>query len=74
MEVEGTPLPEDLSFIRRMLEVGVRVLRGEATASDYLTLSNLYSQLWLKERKPEGLGRIIERFWGAAGREDLHLP
>ncbi|MEM3070037.1 MAG: beta-N-acetylhexosaminidase [Candidatus Bathyarchaeia archaeon] len=72
--VESTPLPEDLSFIRRMLEVGVRILRGEATASDYLTLSNLYSQLWLKERKPEGLGRIIERFWGAAGREDLHLP
>lgn len=73
-EVGGTPLPEDLSFIRQMLEVGVRVLRGEATASDYLTLSNLYSQLWLKERKPEGLGRIVERFWGAAGREDLHLP
>jgi hexosaminidase len=73
-EIKDTPLPMDLSLIRRLLEVGVRVLRGEAGASDYIMLSNLYSKLWMEERKPEGLSGIVERFWGSAGRIDLKLP
>jgi len=72
-ELEGVHLPEDLEFIRRLVEISVKVLSNEAKVSDYLTLSNMYSKLWLKERKPEGLGRITERFWGAAGKEDLGL-
>jgi len=36
-------------------------------------LSDSYSRLWLAERKPEGLERIVKRFWGAAGRTDLRL-
>jgi len=51
----------------------LKILNREAKVSDYLMLSNLYSKLWLSERKPEGLDRIIERFWGAAGKEDMKL-
>lgn len=72
-EIEGVHLPEDVEFIRRLLEVALKVLRKEAKVSDYLMLSNIYSKLWLKERKPEGLEKIVERFWGAAGKEDMKL-
>ncbi|MFQ6095010.1 MAG: beta-N-acetylhexosaminidase [Candidatus Bathyarchaeia archaeon] len=72
-ELEGVSLPEDLEFIRQLLAVGLRVLRGEVKVSDYLMLSAIYSKLWLKERKPQGLGRIVTRFWGAAGKEDMKL-
>ena len=71
--VENIKMPKDLDFIRRLLELGIKVLEGEAKVSDYITLSNIYAGLWLKERKPEGLERIIERFWGAAGRTDMAL-
>jgi hypothetical protein len=37
-------------------------------------LSNLYSKLWLRERKAEGLETVVGRFWGAAGKEDMELP
>jgi len=72
-EVEDAQLPEDLDFIRRMIDLGVRVLSDEARVSDYIALSRIYAELWLNERKPEGLERIIERFWGAAGRRDMNL-
>lgn len=72
-QVEETNLPEDLDFVRRLLQVSLRVLNAEAKVSDYLMLSGLYARLWLSERKPEGLGTVIERFWGAAGRQDLKL-
>jgi len=71
-ELEDVHLPPDLDFIRCLLQIAVKVLRNEATVSDYLMLSSRYSKLWLKERKTEGLGRIIERFWGAAGKEDMN--
>lgn len=57
-------LPEDLDFIRRLLETGVKVLNDDVKASDYTMLSGLYAKLWLKERKPEGLDAVIERFLG----------
>ncbi len=72
-EIKEAHLPEDLDFIRRMVELGVKVLSDEARVSDYIALSRIYAELWLNERKPEGLERIIERFWGAAGREDMDL-
>jgi len=72
-EIEDVKLPSDLDFIRRLIDLGVKVLNEEARVSDYIALSRIYAELWLKERKPEGLERIIERFWGAAGREDLDL-
>lgn len=71
--LRGVTLPKDLGFIRKCLEAGVNRLRGEATVSDYVTLARLYSELWLSERKPEGLELIITRLWGAAGRTDLNL-
>ena len=70
-EIKNTSLPEDLDLIRKLLEVGLKVLNDHVKASDYVMLSKLYSSLWLAERKPEGLDTIVERFWGAAGKEDL---
>lgn len=70
-ELACVNLPEDLEFIRECLKVGVRRIEGKAAPSDFITLANLYSRLWLAERKPEGLERIVERFWGAAGRTDM---
>ncbi len=70
-KVRDTRLPEDLDFIRRLLMLGIKILEEKDKVSDYITLSNIYANLWLRERKPEGLETIIERFWGAAGRIDL---
>ncbi|MEM2703562.1 MAG: beta-N-acetylhexosaminidase [Candidatus Bathyarchaeia archaeon] len=71
--IEGIKLPEDLDFIKRLLTLGIKVLEGNIKVSDYIALSNIYAKLWLKERKPEGLEKIVERFWGAAGRADMGL-
>jgi len=48
----------------------LRRIGGEIVPSDLISLANSYAKLWLSERKPEGLERILERFWGAAGRVD----
>lgn len=72
-ELGSTNLPEDLEFIRRCLKVMVKMIENEATVSDYLALSNIYSKLWLAERKEEGLGKIIGRFWGTAARIDAKI-
>ena len=72
-ETKGTLLPTDLGFIHQMMGAGIKVFEDEAKVSDFLALSNSYSKLWLAERKPEGLERIVERFWGAAGRTDMKL-
>jgi len=72
-EIEEARLPRDLDFIRRLIDLGVKVLSNEARVSDYIALSRMYAELWLNERKPEGLERIVERFWGAAGRKDMDL-
>ena len=73
METKHAHLPRDLDFIRRLLETGVKILNNDAKVSDFIVLSNLYFRLWLGERKPEGLVTILQRFWGAAGREDMKL-
>ncbi|MEM3546276.1 MAG: beta-N-acetylhexosaminidase [Candidatus Bathyarchaeia archaeon] len=72
-DLKDVALPKDLEFIRRSIEVGLNKLRGKATVSDYIALARLYSELWLSERKPEGLELIVTRLWGAAGRTDLNL-
>jgi len=71
--VKDVKLPEDLDFIRKLLTLGIEIFEGNDKVSDYISISNTYAKLWLKERKPEGLERIIERFWGAAGRVDMKL-
>jgi hexosaminidase len=71
--LRDTVLPKDLEFIRKCLEVCLNRLKGSVKVSDYITLARLYSELWLSERKPEGLELIVTRFWGAAGRADLNL-
>ncbi|MEM1506932.1 MAG: beta-N-acetylhexosaminidase [Candidatus Bathyarchaeia archaeon] len=73
-EIKGIRLPKDLGFIRELLALGIKILEGEAKVSDFITLSNIYVSLWLEERKPEGLERIVERFWGMAGKLDAGLP
>jgi len=72
-KIDGIILPDDLHFIRILLEIGIRILNKNVKASDFIFLSNLYSMLWLKERKPEGLDRMVSQFWGTAGREDAKL-
>jgi len=72
-DLDGVNLPEDLEFIRRCLQVGIKRIRGDVRPSDLISLANYYSRLWLAERKPEGLERIVERLWGAAGRIDAKI-
>jgi hexosaminidase len=72
-DIGDAGLPKDLDFAKRLLALGIRVIEGEVKVSDYITLLNIYAGLWLEERKPEGLGRIVERFWGMAGKVDLNL-
>lgn len=64
------PLPEDLEFIRSCIEVCLKRLNNTVKPSDFISLANKYCKLWLSERKPNGLEKIVERFWGAAGRID----
>ena len=71
--IEKVNLPEDLEFVRKCIETGLKMLENNATVSDYIALSNIYSKLWLAERKKEGLEKIIERFWGTAGRIDTKV-
>jgi hexosaminidase len=72
-ETRMVNLPEDLEFIRSCVEAGLRRLNNEAKPSDFISLSNKYCKLWLSERKPHGLEKIVERFWGAAGRIDAKI-
>ena len=66
-------LPEDLAFLRRMLEVGTKVVANRATVADFLELANRYAALWQAERKPDGLDQRLCAFWAAAGRQDAQL-
>jgi len=72
-ETKDANLPDDLDFIRRMIKLGVSILNGEAKVSDFIMISKIYADLWLEERKPEGLERIVTRLWGSAGRIDMDL-
>lgn len=69
-ESNGVNLPEDLNFIRDMITVGLKKIDGTAKVSDFIKLANVYSKLWLAERKPAGLEDILPRFWGMAGVTD----
>ncbi len=64
-------LPKDLNFIRKMIEIGLRELNANARVSDFIELANVYSELWMFERKQEGLEKVLARFWGMAGATDL---
>lgn len=69
-KIKRIRLPEDLEFIRNCIEVCLKRLNKDVKPSDLISLANRYCKLWLSERKPNGLEKIIERFWGAAGRID----
>ena len=64
-------MPPDLDFIKRCLEVGLRKVEGKATVADFLGLASIYADLWLSERKLEGLERVYARFWRAAALVEL---
>ncbi len=66
-ETKNIDLPDDLSFIKQMIEIALSRMDGESRSSDFISLFNMYSKLWLKERKPEGLEYLLPRFWGMAG-------
>lgn len=63
-------LPEDLSFIRRCVEVASKP-DAELNPSDYIGLANTYAKLWLAERKPQGLVRVLTKFWGSAAAVEI---
>ncbi|MCS7110879.1 MAG: beta-N-acetylhexosaminidase [Ignisphaera sp.] len=71
--VKDVKLPEDLNFIRDFLKAVLKSIDGCLTVSDYIALAKEYSDLWLKERKIDGLENIVGRFWRAAGVCDLLL-
>ncbi len=66
-ETKGLALPNDLAFIRNSLEAGLKIIEHAAKASDLTELARKYAELWLKERKPNGLEAILCRLWGSAG-------
>ena len=72
LETDKVLLPKDLSFIREAIFTCLKKIEGKATVSDFIRLANLYSELWLAERKAPGLQRILNRFWGSASNIDLH--
>ncbi|MEM2528193.1 MAG: beta-N-acetylhexosaminidase [Ignisphaera sp.] len=69
--VKDLVLPDDLNFIRSFLEATLKSINGNITVSEYIALAREYSNLWLRERKIEGLENIVGRFWRAAGIHDL---
>lgn len=64
-------LPEPLKFIYDCIKIGLQKVEDKISISDYIRLSNQYAYLWLKERKYNGLERIVARFWSAASQLDL---
>jgi hexosaminidase len=70
--IEGVPLPEDLHFIRECIHVASRT-EVEVHPSDYIALANTYAKLWLAERKPQGLKRVLTKLWGSAAAVELGL-
>jgi len=71
--ISSLNLPRDLDFIRKCIELGLKKINGLDSISDYIGLSGIYAELWLDERKPNGLERILGRFWSAAAYRDLEL-
>ncbi len=65
------PLPSDLDFVKSLGEVSLLSIENRARKEDFIGISERYANLWLKERKSEGLEKIIERFWGLAGMVDI---
>ena len=60
-------LPPDLDFMKRFYIATLKAIKNNISVQDYIELSNIYTRLWLNERKIQGLDAIIKKFWGAAG-------
>ncbi|HFC49112.1 MAG TPA: hypothetical protein ENJ59_00080 [Thermofilum sp.] len=71
--VKNVDLPRDLDFIRKAIIVGLKRLENKDDPADYILLADIYAKLWLEERKPHGLEKITQRFWGAAGRRRYRI-
>jgi len=71
MKAESVVLPQDLQFIREFYKACLKALDGKVMTSDYIDLAKLYKELWLSERKPQGLEDVIGKFWRAAGLVEI---
>lgn len=60
--ISKTKLPSDLFFIRAMLSAAINRSEGKLTTEEISDLEKMYSSLWLKERKPEGLDYNLQKF------------
>jgi len=70
-KAESINLPRGLEFIKEFYKLVLKVIDNRATASDYIAIAKTYAELWLEERKPNGLETIVGRFWSAAGITEL---
>jgi len=70
---DGLALPPDLSFMRDLARLAQDVIERRARVSEYVAVASEYSDLWLSERKPNGLSEILTRFWGSAAVLDRGL-
>ncbi len=66
-ESKDVPLPRDLEFVRTLLKISLKKIANDVKSSDFTELAKAYSQLWLAERKREGLEKIVAKFWSLAG-------
>ncbi|MEM3974455.1 MAG: beta-N-acetylhexosaminidase [Ignisphaera sp.] len=64
-------LPKELEFVKEFYKLVLKVLDGRETASDYIALAKMYIELWLSERKPQGLETVVGKFWRAAGVTEM---
>lgn len=65
-DISKVNLPDELSFIRAILAAAVERSEGKLTPEEISTLEKAYTDLWLKERKPEGLAYNLQKFQNAA--------
>jgi hypothetical protein len=64
--ISKVELSSDLSFIRAMLSAAIKRSEGKLTPEEISDLEKMYSSLWLKERKPEGLDYNLQKFQNIA--------
>jgi hypothetical protein len=65
-DISGVDLPDDLFFIRAMLSAAIKRSEGKLAQEDISNLEKAYMNLWLKERKPDGLDYDLQKFQNAA--------
>ncbi|MFH1422045.1 MAG: beta-N-acetylhexosaminidase [Planctomycetota bacterium] len=61
-QAKENKLPEDLKFICDFLEAGLKKLDGKLKLADIVKLAGSYKKLWISERKPANLNKVISKF------------